>query len=168
MQGALVLSRRTRVELSHPNSPVKEHPMGFKSFLSGVVHDADKVFSFLNSAQGQSTVATVEGAATGVATAVNPTAGNQLQGVSALINQGLREVVSVESIAAQAGKQSGTGAEKAAAVTAALSPNIAGLLQSLGVAQPTSDQVQKVGQAVATGIVGILNQLPSNTAPTTP
>jgi hypothetical protein len=146
---------------------VKELPMGFKSFLSGVVHDAGKVFSFLGSTQGQSTITAVEGAATGVAATVNPNTGNDLQNVSALVNQGLREVVSVESIAAQAGKQSGTGTEKAAAVTAALTPNITALLKSLGVAQPTADQVQKVGQAVSTGLVGILNELPHSTAPTT-
>jgi hypothetical protein len=142
--------------------------MGFKSFLSGVAHDSGKVFSFLGSTQGQNTIAAVEGVAAGVATAVDPAAGNELQNVSSLINQGLREVVSIESIAAQAGKQTGTGTEKAAAVTAALAPNIAALLKSLGVAQPTADQVQKVGQAVASGIVGILNELPPpSTAPTT-
>ncbi|UWZ82446.1 hypothetical protein [Occallatibacter riparius] len=137
--------------------------MGFKSFLSSVVHDAGHVFSFLGSAQGQSTISTVEGVATGVAAAVNPATGSQLQNVSSLINQGLREVVSVESAAAQAGTQSGTGAQKAAAVTAALAPNISAVLKSLGVAQPTSDQVQRVGQAVSTGIVGILNELPAST-----
>jgi hypothetical protein len=141
--------------------------MGFKSFLSGVVHDAGKVFSFLGSTQGQSTIATVEGAAAGVATVVNPTAGNELQSVSSLVNQGLREVVTVESVAAQAGQQSGTGTQKAAAVTAALAPNIEALLKSLGVAQPTADQVQRVGQAVSTGIVGILNELPHNSASST-
>ncbi|HEY3706310.1 MAG TPA: hypothetical protein VGL22_14705 [Terracidiphilus sp.] len=139
--------------------------MGFKSFLSGVVHDAGKVFTFLGSPQGQTTIATVEGAAAGVATVVNPAAGSELQNVSALINQGLREVVSIESIAAQAGKQEGTGTQKAAAVTAALAPNISALLKSLGVNNPTADQVQKVGQAVASGLVGILNELPPSSAP---
>jgi hypothetical protein len=134
--------------------------MGFKSFLSGIVHDAGKVFSFLGSTQGQNTIAAVEGTATSVATAVNPKTGNDLQNVSVLINQGLREVVSAESVAAQAGKQSGSGAEKAAAVTAALTPHITTVLNSLGVAQPTTDQVQKVGLAVSSGIVGILNELP--------
>src|SRR5690242_3324718 len=142
--------------------------MGFKSFLSGVAHDAGKVFNFLGSAQGKATVAAVEGTAATITTAINPHAGSELQNVSALINQGLREVVSVESIAAQAGKQDGTGAQKAAAVTQALAPNIAALLKSLGVAQPTADQVQKVGQAVATGIVGILNELPPSTAQAAP
>jgi hypothetical protein len=139
--------------------------MGFKSFLSGIAHDAGKVFSFVGSPQGQKDIATVEGAAVGVATVVSPTAGNELQDVSSLVLEGLRQVVAVESRAAQAGTQSGTGPEKAAAVTAALTPNISALLKSLGVADPTSDQIQKVGQAISTGLVGILNELPHNPAP---
>ena len=135
--------------------------MSFKSFLSAVGHDTKEVFSWLGSAQGQTTIAAVEGTSLAVTTAVNPVAGATLAGVEALINVGLKEVVSIETVAVAAGQQSGTGAQKLAAVTAAVAPSVGALLQSLGVSNPTSAQTQAVATAIGNGLATILNALPA-------
>lgn len=134
--------------------------MTFKNFLDAIGNDAKAVFSWLGSAKGQATVATVEGTATAVTAAINPAAGAALSGVEALVNAGLAEVIKTEQLAAAAGAQTGTGAQKAAAVTTAVTPQIQSLLVSLGVASPTSAEIQAVGTALSTGLVGVLNSLP--------
>lgn len=138
--------------------------MSFKSFLSAVGHDAAKVFTFLGSTQGQATIAGVEADANVVATAVNPALGVALPAIETLFNNGLKQVLSVETVAAAAGQESGTGAQKAAAVATAVAPNVAALLQSLGVAAPTSAQVQTIATALSTGIVTVLNSIPAPAA----
>lgn len=138
---------------------------GFKSFLSAVGHGFVDVFKWLGSTQGQTTVTTVEGAAVAVGTAINPGIGASIAGVEGLVNLALKQILSMEASAAAVGAQSGTGAQKAAAVIATLSPQSSALLQSLGVKEPTADQVQSLATAISTGLVGILNAIPAPTQP---
>jgi hypothetical protein len=133
----------------------------FKSFLSAVGHDFVSVFTFFGSAKGQAAVAGVEGVTNAVATAINPALGASLAGIEGLINSGITEVLKIEASAAALNVQSGTGAEKAAAVIASLAPQAAAFLQSIGVSQPTSTQVQTVASAISGGLVAILNSLPT-------
>lgn len=133
---------------------------GIGSFLSAVGRDFVKVFSWLGSSKGQAAVTgaeTVANVAVGIA---NPGAAAGLLGIEALINAGIKEVVSIESLAAAAGQQSGTGAQKLAAVTSAIAPNMQAFLTSIGISDPTAADVQKYTTAVANGIVAILNALP--------
>jgi hypothetical protein len=135
--------------------------MSFKSFLSAAGHDFAKVFNWLGSTQGQSTVTALEGTAAVIGTAVGgPGLGAAISGVELLINSGLKQILSMEASAAAVGAQSGTGAQKTAAVSAVLAPQIHDLLVSLGVAEPTSEQVQTVATSLTTGLVAVLNALP--------
>lgn len=137
--------------------------MSFKSFLDAIGNDAKAVFAFVASPKGQAEITAGEAAAVTVTAAINPAAGLVLSGVETLVNAGLTEVVKVEQLAASAGAQSGTGAQKAAAVAQAVTPQITSLLESLGVSAPTATQVQSVASALTTGLVGVLNALPAST-----
>lgn len=130
--------------------------MSFKSILETIGGDAKKVFAYLGSAQGQATVAGVEGAAETVAAAINPAAGVAVTGIVAIFNAALKQVLATESLAAAAGAQNGTGVQKAAAVTAAITPGILAYAMSQGLPAPTEAQIQ----GVVNGIVAALNALP--------
>lgn len=138
--------------------------MSFKSFLSAAGHDFVNVFKWLGSAQGQATITSGEAIANTVVTAANPALGAALTGVESLINAGLKQVLSMEASAAAVGAQSGTGAQKAAAVIASLSPQAAALLQSIGISQPTAEQVQTLTTAISSGVTGILNAMSAPTS----
>lgn len=141
--------------------------MSFKSFLSAIGNDAKKVFEWLGSGTGQATIATVEGAATTVVTAINPAIGASLAGIETLVNAGLKQVISVETVAVAAGQQSGTGAQKLAAVVTAITPSVQAFLQSIGISAPTAQETQTYATTIANGLVEILNAIPASTAPTT-
>lgn len=134
---------------------------GFKSFLSAVGHDFIAVFKWLGSAQGQQTIASGEAIATTVVTAVNPGVGAALAGIEAIVNAALKQVLSMEASAAAVAAQSGTGAQKAAAVIATLTPQAEALLKSMNVSAPTAEQVQSLASAISNGVVGILNAIPA-------
>lgn len=134
--------------------------MSFKSFLSQVGADTEKVFNWIGSTQGQSTIAAVEGTAEVVTTAVNPGIGLALTGIIVLVNKGLQNIVQMEASAAAVGAQAGTGPQKAAAVAASLTPQIPKLLQDIGISAPTVEQVNTVATAVTNGLVAILNAIP--------
>lgn len=138
---------------------------GFKSFLSEVGTKFKEVFSWLGSAKGQTTVAAVEGTAAAITTAINPAVGGALTGVESLINVALKEVVGVESLAAAAASQSGTGAQKLSAVVSAISPQVGSVLQSVGVSQPTSTQVENIATVIANSVVAVLNAIPASSNP---
>lgn len=142
--------------------------MSFKSFLSAVGHDVLGVFSFLGSAKGQSAITGIETVATTIATVINPGAGAALSGIEALFNAGLKEIISIETVATAAGQQSGTGAQKAAAVISAIAPQTAAFLQSIGVSNPTAVQSQAIATTINNGIVAVLNSIPAPVASTTP
>ena len=156
----------TTVTIPTPVSPTPTSSTGgFKSFMDHIGHAFKTVLSFIGSPRGQATVAAVEGGADAIVGAINPAAGVALLGIQNLINSGLRQAVQVETIAVAAEQQSGTGLQKAAAVTAALAPEISAFLKSIGVSSPTSDQVQKIGAEISTGVVSILNAIPAPAVP---
>ncbi len=134
------------------------------SFLSAIGKDFKAVFSWLGSAKGQATVASVETVAAAVTTAVNPAAGATLVGVEALVNVGLKAVINAESTAAAAAAQAGTGPQKAAAAAAAVAPQVENVLVSLGVKTPTAAQVQAITTVVTDALVTIVNALPAPVA----
>lgn len=131
------------------------------SFLSEFGKDFKAVFAWLGSKQGQTTIATVETSATAVVAAINPAAGVAMSGIEALINSAMQQIVSAESLAAAAEQQTGSGAQKAAAVVAAVSPQVSSILQSLGVKSPAATQVQSIAQVVANSLVSIVNAFPA-------
>lgn len=136
-----------------------------KSFLSHLGSGFLSVFKWLGSAQGQTTVAAAETTAAVVGSAINPGIGLAITGVEALINAALKQVLNMEAAAAAVGAQSGTGAQKSAAVIASLTPQVEQLLVSVGVSQPTAEQVQSVTTTLSNSVVAILNSIP---APATP
>jgi hypothetical protein len=138
---------------------------GFKSFLSAVGHDFVAVFKWLGSTQGQQAVQVAEGTAVTVGTIVGgPALGIAITGVEGLINVGLRAVLQMEASASAVGAQSGTGAQKGAAVVALLVPQATQLLKDLGVTNPTVEQGELLAAAIADGLVGIVNKIPAPTA----
>jgi hypothetical protein len=86
------------------------------SFLSAVGHDIKSVFSWLASPKGQSVILTGEG----IATAINP----GLAAIFPLVNSWITKAISIEALAAAAGAQEGSGAQKAAAVIGSILPEI--------------------------------------------
>lgn len=134
---------------------------GFETFLSAVGKGFKTVFGWLGSAEGQKTVAGVEAAAAEIATAVNPGIGAAVVGIESLVNAGMRQAISIESLAAAASEQSGTGAKKAAAVTSAIAANAGAFLQSIGVKDATADEVQNLATVIATASADILNAIPA-------
>ncbi len=135
--------------------------MSFKSVLSAIGHDAGNVFKWLGSAQGQATITGVETAATTITTLINPGAGLALTGIESLINAGLKEIVSIETVAVAAGQQSGTGAQKSAAVIASITPQVEAFLNSIGIQNPKAADIQNYATQISNAIVTILNVLPA-------
>ena len=135
--------------------------MSFKSFLSAVGHDFVSVFHFLGSTSGQSIITGTEAVVNAAVGAVNPAVLAGLTGVETLINNGLKQALNMEAAAAAVGAQSGTGAQKSAAVVASLAPQVGTFLQSVGVSNPTSAQVETLSTALANGLVTILNAIPA-------
>jgi predicted aspartyl protease len=86
------------------------------SFLSTIGKDFKAVFGWLTSAKGQAVIQTGEA----VAVAIDP----GLQGILTLANSWIEKVITTETIAAAASEQNGTGVQKAAAVIAAMQPEI--------------------------------------------
>jgi len=123
--------------------------MGFKSVLSAIGSDVKKVFDWISSPQGQQLIATGEG----VAVAVYPPAA----GLVAIGNAILTEAIKVEALAAGAGAQSGSGAQKLAAVTSAVTPEILAYASQQGLNQPTAAEIQTAVSAV----VAFLNAFPA-------
>lgn len=130
------------------------------SFLSTFGKDFKAVFAYLGSSKGQATIATVEGASVAITTAINPVAGAALAGIEALINGGLKQVISAEALAAAAEQQTGSGAQKAVAASVALAPQVAAVLQSLGIKEPAAAQVQSISTVIATSVANIVNAFP--------
>jgi hypothetical protein len=133
----------------------------FKSFLSAVGHDFVTALNWVGGAKGQSAIAGTEAVVNSVVDAINPAAGLALDGVEALINAGLKQVVAIEASAAALNVQSGTGAQKLATVVAALAPQAQALLVAVGVSTPTAVEVQTLTTNIANGLVAILNALPA-------
>jgi hypothetical protein len=94
--------------------------MSVKSVLSTIGADAKKVFTWVGSAKGQSVITAGEAVVESVADGVDP----GLAAINPLIANWTQEIFKVEALSAAAGSQSGTGVQKAAAVTSVLTPAI--------------------------------------------
>jgi hypothetical protein len=148
--------------------------MGFKHFLEAAGHDVLAVLTFGASAKGQQVIAGVEGAAVAIGTAVGgPGVGAGITAIEGLINTGLKHVFTMQALgtAAAANGQNVTGAQKAAAVIDALTPETSALLQDLGVKNPTADQIQSLASLISQSLVNIVQAIPApapvvSTAPT--
>lgn len=86
------------------------------SFLSTIAKDFKSVFSWIGSAKGQAIIAAGES----IVTTIDPALG----GIFNLANSWISKVITTESLAAAAAQQTGTGVQKAAAVMAAMGPQI--------------------------------------------
>lgn len=139
-----------------------------ETFLDRIGHAFKAVFGFLGSPQGQSLIVAGETAATIAGGIAAPEALPAIQGVEGLINAGLRSALATEALAAAAGTQQGTGAQKLAAVTATIAPNVQSFLAAIGVKDTTSEQSQTIATVVANSLVAILNALPPGSVNATP
>lgn len=119
----------------------------FKSVLETIGKDVKAVFTWLGSPAGQTTIAAGEA----VVTAVDPAAA----GLIALANAGLTEILKIEALAAGAGAQNGTGAQKLTAVTAAVTPEVLSYAQAHGLPTPTAMTIQNA----VNGLVAFANAL---------
>lgn len=114
--------------------------MSFKTVLEKIGQDAKSVFSFLGSTQGKNIIATGEG----VVEAFVPGA----TGLINLANSWLTEIVTSETLAAAAGAQNGTGAQKAALVLGAVTPQALQFAQANGLPAPTAAQLAAANTAL--------------------
>lgn len=143
--------------------------MSFKSFLSAAGHDFLAVFKYLGSPQGQKTVTALEGAAVVAGTIEGgPALGSAVAGIETLFNAGLKSALNIEASAAAVGAQSGTGAQKSAAVIATLDTQSAGFLESIGVKDATAEEVQTLSKAFGDAAANILNSIPARAVQTAP
>lgn len=118
------------------------------SFLSTIVKVPGAIFHWLASDSGKKVVAGAEAVAIGFgAPAV----------VIGLINSWLNKILTIEQVAEGAGAQSGTGAQKAAAVIAAITPELLKDFPGL-----PAENVTNINNA----LVLILNNLSLPAAPT--
>jgi hypothetical protein len=124
------------------------------SFLSAVGKSVKAVFGWLGSSGGQKTLTAAETAAAAVGAATGT--GAIIASATNLINSWINEAIKVEALASAAGEQTGSGAQKAAAVLSTMTPQLVSFLQSQGL---TSDQVAQKANAINTAVVGILNTL---------
>lgn len=112
------------------------------SFLSAVGKDFKAVFSWLGSTKGQAVVGTGEA----VVEAIVPGAA----GAITLANSWLSEIIKTETLAAAAGQQSGTGAQKAASVITSITPEVLNFASVNGLPTPTADQISTASTALVT------------------
>ena len=127
------------------------------SWLGTVGKDIKAIFSWLGSTKGQNLVAAGEAVAESVgfpAAIINVT------------NYWLGKVMTIESVAAAAGQQEGSGTTKAAAVLADVTPQVIAIAKANGLPVPTADNISKANDA----LVAFLNALgaTSTVTPATP
>jgi len=87
------------------------------SFLNAIAKVPVAVFHWIASSKGQAVIQAGEA----VAVSMFP----QLAGLVGITNSWMQKIITTETIAAAAGAQDGTGTQKAAAVLAAIQPEIA-------------------------------------------
>jgi hypothetical protein len=126
------------------------------SFLATLAKDAKAVFAFLGSSKGQAVVTGVETTVAGVAAAVNPAAAAAITGGFALLNNWMAEALKMETLAAAAGSQTGSGTTKAAAVLSTMVPELTTYLNNAGY---TSANVTAKATTINNLIVSLLNTL---------
>lgn len=86
------------------------------SFLSTIGKDIKSVFNWIGSSKGKTVIAAAEG----VAETFDPA----LTGIINLANSWITKAITTESLAVAAGQQNGSSTQKAAAVMAAMGPEI--------------------------------------------
>jgi hypothetical protein len=133
----------------------QESIMSFKSVLETVGADIKKVFSWVGSPAGQAVIKD----AGAVVVAVDPA----LSGIVTLAENYITQAFTVESLAAGAGEQNGTGVQKLAAVVAAVTPTALAYAAQAGLPTPTAADIQNQANA----IVAFLNAIPAAPAPVT-
>lgn len=115
--------------------------MGFKSILQKIGVGIKDVFAFLGSAKGQAIITAGEG----IIETVQPGA----KGLVDLANNWLAEIVKSEALAAAAGEQTGSGAQKAAMVMAAMAPQAIAFAKANGaVSEPTAAHLAAANTAL--------------------
>jgi hypothetical protein len=124
------------------------------SFLTGLKvfgTDVEKAFAWFGSPKGKAVVAAGEAVVEDVLPASAP--------IVDLFNEWAARAYNVESIAAAAGKATGTGAEKAALVDAAIAPTVIGYAQQVGVPARTAAQITAANNAVL-AFINAMTQTP--------
>jgi hypothetical protein len=146
------------------NSQSKEKTMAF-GWLKTIGKDVKAVFAFLGSSNGQKIITGVETA--GLATATAFGVGAPVAAGINLINVWMGEAIKSETLAAAAGSQDGTGAQKSAMVLQAMVPQLMQFLQGQGL---TPQQVTDKATAINTQVVNLLNLLdaPADSSTATP
>lgn len=113
----------------------------FKSILSDIGNGLKKFFSVVDS----------------VAKAAEPIVDVAFPGIAGLYNATVAEVGNAETAAIAAGAQSGTGAQKLAAVVAAITPTFTQYAAANGLSAPTASIITNYVNAV----VASLNAIPA-------
>ena len=133
------------------------------SFLKKVGSDAEKVFRWLASPQGQRVVQTGEGIAEVAAGVAAPAAAPEIDAAIALANAWMEKAITLQTVATAASSGTGSGGQKAAAVIAAVSPYISEYVKAAGASPLTQEQIAAANNA----IVAFLNALsaPGSAAP---
>jgi hypothetical protein len=102
--------------------------------------DIKKVFTWLGSPAGQTTISTGEA----VVEAAYPPA----TGIITIANSWLTEIIKTQAIASAAGAAEGSSTQKAAMVISAEGPQLVAYAQQHGLPIPTADQIQKANDAL--------------------
>lgn len=142
--------------------------MSFKHFLEEIGHDALAVLTFGASTKGQQLIGAVENGAVIVGGLIGgASVANAITSVEGIINKAFAGIITAQALgqAAADANQTATGEQKAAAVLSAITPDTEALLISLGVKEPTANQVQEFASVVNEALVNILKALPATSLP---
>lgn len=135
----------TSIPAVQPATAPEEIPM---SFLSTFGNDFKAVFAWIGSTKGQAVITSGEKLAEVIVPGATP--------VINLANSWMTQILTTQALAAAAEEQPGTGAQKAAAVIAAISPQVVSLFPAINSAQIA---------AANDSLVAFLNALGTATVP---
>lgn len=125
--------------------------MSFLSGLKAFGMDIEKGFAWFGSPKGQAVVAT--GEAVAIAAGAPPA-------IITLFNSWAAKAYNVEALAVTAGKAAGTGADKAAAVMTAVTPEVLQYVQQAGVSARTAAQIQAGNDALVAFVKAMTDPAP--------
>ena len=108
-----------------------------QTFLQKLGGDIKKVFSWLGNPKVQAAITAGEALGEGVVDLVDPA----LAGLNPLINNWTQEIFKAEALAAAAGAQNGTGAQKAAMVLGSVTPQVIQFAEQNGLNVPTGSDM---------------------------
>lgn len=114
--------------------------MSFSSILKTIGSDVKRVFTWIGSPAGQTTITT----AGAVVEAVDP----GLTGIVTLAETWIKNAFTVEALATAAASQHGTGVQKAAAVMQQVMPAVLQYAKSAGLPNPDAAQIQNANNAI--------------------